>query len=94
MAYLTRAVDVQDSAARWTGLVARPLEEGNQSAAVGTGSLETVDFHGQPPYAGWDAALLKRAALGVASEWTNRRASELLHETVQECSSAIVDRLS
>ena len=49
VAYLTRAVDVQDSAARWTGLVARPLEEGNQSAAVGTGSLETVDFHGHHP---------------------------------------------
>jgi hypothetical protein len=29
--------------------------------------------------------LLKRAALGVASEWTNRRASELLMDAAQEC---------
>jgi hypothetical protein len=35
--------------------------------------------------ADWDAALLKRAALGVASEWTNRRASELLTDAVSEC---------
>ena len=35
--------------------------------------------------ADWDAALLKRAALGVANEWTNRRASELLMDAAQEC---------
>ena len=35
--------------------------------------------------ADWDATLLKRAALGVASEWRNRRASELLMDAVQEC---------
>jgi hypothetical protein len=33
----------------------------------------------------WDAALLKRATLGVASEWTNRRASELLMDAAKEC---------
>jgi hypothetical protein len=47
VAYLTRAVDVHDPAARWTGPLARPLDEGNESAAVGTGSLATVDdVHG------------------------------------------------
>ena len=34
--------------------------------------------------ADWDVALLKRAALGVASEWTNCRASELLIDAAQE----------
>jgi hypothetical protein len=34
-----------------------------------------------------DAAVLKRAALGVASEWTNRRSSELLMDAAQECRS-------
>ncbi len=33
----------------------------------------------------WDAALLKRATLGVASEWTNRRASELSMDAAKEC---------
>jgi hypothetical protein len=35
--------------------------------------------------ADWDATLLKRAALGVASEWTNRSASKLLMDAAQEC---------
>jgi len=35
--------------------------------------------------ADWDAALFKRAALAVASEWTNRRACGLLMDTAQEC---------
>ena len=35
--------------------------------------------------ADWDAALLKRAALAEASEWTNRGASELLMAAAQEC---------
>jgi hypothetical protein len=51
VAYLTRAVDVQDSAARWTDLVARPLDEGNQSPAIRTGSLKTIDVHRNQPYA-------------------------------------------
>jgi hypothetical protein len=35
--------------------------------------------------ADWDATWLKRAALGVASEWTDRRASGLLMDAVLEC---------
>jgi hypothetical protein len=35
--------------------------------------------------ADWDAALLKRAALGVANEWTNRDASALLLDAAQQC---------
>ena len=37
--------------------------------------------------ADWDAGVAQRAALGVASEWTNRRASELLMDAAQECPS-------
>jgi hypothetical protein len=33
--------------------------------------------------ANWDAALLRRAALEVASEWTNRGARDLLLEAAQ-----------
>jgi hypothetical protein len=47
VAYLTRAVDVKDPAARWAGLFARPVEEGNESTAVGACSLATEDdVHG------------------------------------------------
>jgi hypothetical protein len=35
--------------------------------------------------ADWDAALLNRAGLGVASEWTNREASALPLDAAQEC---------
>jgi hypothetical protein len=35
--------------------------------------------------ADWEAALLKRAVLRVASEWANRDASALLLDAVQEC---------
>jgi hypothetical protein len=35
--------------------------------------------------ADWDAALLRRAALEVASEWANRGTSALLIDAAQEC---------
>ena len=35
--------------------------------------------------AAWDAALLRRAALEVASEWTNRGARNLLLDAAQAC---------
>jgi hypothetical protein len=35
--------------------------------------------------ADWDATLLKRVTLGVASEWASRDASALLIEAAEEC---------